>query len=241
MTYQYERSLGTSRDISADPSPNVVGAPSTPWYLQPWFMLAAVAGGVLFMSRKKLQGLVQNPGEGFGYGWVVVVRAPDGTHEIGRAKTQDEANKIASEWMGRPVDLWGLPEERVSEFGSVVAAEEAGPPRKGRRGKQIGYGGWDYVFETDIVIEPVKVELGYDPGEYISGWYDSEMTPVEKAIYQALNDRGVEPYSSDNKVYAADARAAAAAVQDMGRTGAAAAKVLRQAAKDGRFPDPYEM
>jgi hypothetical protein len=392
MSYEYEKALGTSRDISAE-AETTVGAPSTPWYLQPWFMLTALAGGALYLSRDKLRGMVRNPttdyytwhgklarlwrdaagyslassepredtlralhaegltpklalevlgasifpemlfgkyapynpdgkrigerfylffldhgykklrgsagpytranveetairrsiahpgepvfvfdpktgwllmkyvdgkrtlfadsfrdswkvpqdwigritgkrnpSEGLGHGWVVVVKAPDGTHEIGRAETKDEANRIASDWMGRTVDLWGSMEQRVGDYGSVLS-----------RGKQIGYLGWDYVFETGMLDEPVKVELGYEPDEWIPGWYDNEMIPVDKAIVAVLQSRGVEPYSHDNKVYAADARAAADAVAEMGRTGAAAAKVLRQAAKAGKFPDPYEM
>jgi hypothetical protein len=238
MAYAYEKSMGTEPESGVRQQPDVVGAPSTPWYLQPWFLLSALVVGVWVFPYRKLRGLVSNPHEGFGHGWVVVVRAPDGTHEIGRAESQDEANRIASEWMGRQVDLWGPYEQRVGDYGGVLSAVEAGPSRKGSRGKKIGYLGWDYAFETDLLIGPIKNLLGWGADDLITGWYDGEFVPVSKVIYETLKARGVEPYSHDNHIYAADARAAADAVAGMGRTGTAAAKVLRQAAKDGRFPEP---
>lgn len=192
--------------------------------------------------------------------WLAVIRDVDGAHIKGEYKTLVGAKRALKRkgyvnWRargGRPgvvgFDKWG------SKIYVVPTETRRRSARE--RGERLFYS-WDYIFETDMVYNPMSVLLGYGvrydgseqfDGMRVSWWEGPSLTQpgyaeakaawklVEKKIAEELRRLDIAPYGVDNQMYGNEVRRMATAVEDAGPGGPAAAAVLRYMAEYGGPP-----
>ena len=158
--------------------------------------------------------------------WVVSTRAPDGTHIIGEAPTQEEALRLLERHLGyRPghLTMQDIP-ELVDDIGGVYSIEEEfkdwrSPGQKKTPSSMFDFWSWDEIIETGKIEDSVKDKLAEREGvDYLSYKHpvaqDLDSSGIEKALWEAIRKVVLEPYSAKGgKIYQEDLEAVAQALE----------------------------